>query len=57
MEMDPIPGYEIASWGAAGDFAMARPGDVAPDSVARRQLSFSAMSSGDGSQLSRPIRC
>ncbi len=45
MEMDPVPGYEIASWERGyGDFAhAARPGDPAPDPVAR----------GDGA---RPLR-
>ena len=48
MEMDPIPGYEIASWERGyGDFAM-KPdlGDAAPHSVAR----------GDGARpLRRPL--
>ena len=37
MEMDPIPGYEMANWeGGYGDFAIVPDiGDAAPDPVAR----------------------
>ncbi len=37
MEMDPVPGYEMANWeDGYGDFAIvARPGHAAPDSLAR----------------------
>ena len=49
MEMDPIPGYEIASWERGyGDFAM-KPdlGDAAADSRgSRRPRSSSATSTG-----------
>ena len=37
MEMDPVPGYEMANWEKGyGDFGdRPRPGDAAPDPVAR----------------------
>ena len=59
MEMDPVPGYEIASWEQRLRRLRhrARPRDAAPDSVARRRRrSSSATSCGTTARRSRPRR-